>query len=295
MNVKIAGAPISWGVCEVENWGYQMTPERVFGEMASLGLTGTEFGPLGFLPVEPKARAEVLAKLGMEATGGFFPVVLHDPNYDPMPKVEAELDAYEAAGAKVLVIAAEQPGGNYNEKRPEISDEAWALLLTNLKRIDEYARSRGVTATVQPHVGTMIETESDIQHVLDGTDIGICFDTGHMFIGGTDPVAFSKKYAHRVKHCHIKDVKLDLAKQVQDGEISYYNACVKGMYTAVGYGDVDIKAIVTNLLDAGYDGWFCLEQDNVIQANPAEGDGPYLDAKRSVEFINKVVAEYAGK
>lgn len=295
MKVKIAGAPISWGVCEVENWGYQMTPERVFGEMASLGLTGTEFGPHGFLPVEPKARAEVLAKLGMEATGGFFPVVLHVPGSDPMPKVEAELDAYVAAGAKVLVIAAEQPGGNYNEKRPEISDDAWALLLNNLKRIDEYAASRGITATVHPHVGTMIETEADIQRLLDGTSIGICFDTGHMFIGGTDPVAFSKKYAARVKHCHLKDVKLDLAKRVQDGELSYYDACVKGMYTAVGHGDVDIKAIVTNLLDAGYDGWFCLEQDNVIQANPRDGEGPYLDAKLSVEFINKVVAEYAGK
>lgn len=295
MNVKIAGAPISWGVCEVENWGYQMTPERVFGEMASLGLTGTEFGPLGFLPVEPTARAEVLAKLGMEATGGFFPVVLHTPGYDPMPKVESELDAYAAAGAKVLVIAAEQPGGNYNEKRPEISEDEWALLLTNLKRIDEYAASRGVTATVHPHVGTMIETEADIQRVLDGTGIGICFDTGHMFIGGTDPVAFSKKYADRVKHCHLKDVKLDLAKRVQDGELSYYDACVQGMYTAVGYGDVDIKAIVTNLLDAGYDGWFCLEQDNVIQADPRDGEGPYLDAKLSVEFIRRVVAEYDAK
>lgn len=292
MNVKIAGAPISWGVCEVENWGHQMTPERVFGEMASLGLTGTEFGPLGFLPIEPTARAAVLAKLGMTATGGFFPVVLHDPASDPMPRVEAELDAYTAAGANVLVIAAEQPGGNYNAKRPEISEDEWTLLLGNLQRIDAYAKSRGITATVHPHVGTMIETETDIDRVLEGSDIGICFDTGHMFIGGTDPVTFSKRHAHRVKHCHLKDVRLGLAKRVQNGELSYYQACVEGMYTAVGDGDVDIRAIVTNLLDAGYDGWFCLEQDNVITSEPAAGEGPFLDAQRSVEFIRKVVADY---
>lgn len=43
--MKIAGAPISWGVCEVPNWGYQMTPERVLTEMKQIGLTATEFGP----------------------------------------------------------------------------------------------------------------------------------------------------------------------------------------------------------------------------------------------------------
>ena len=290
MKVKIAGAPISWGVCEVENWGHQMEPDRVFAEMASLGLTGTEFGPLGFLPVEPEQRAAVLAKLGMEATGGFFPVVLHDPDVDPMPQVEAELDAYEAAGAKVLVIAAEQPGGNYNSKRPELSDEAWALLLNNLKRIDEYAASRGVTATVHPHVGTMIETQEDIERILAGTNVGITFDTGHMFIGGTDPVKFSEEHADRVKHVHLKDVKLDLARKVQAGELSYYQACVQHMYTAVGSGDVDIRAIMTNLVRAGYDGWFCLEQDNIITEEPAPGEGPYEDARKSVEFINAVAA-----
>lgn len=291
MAVKIAGAPISWGVCEADNWGYQMDPARVFGEMASLGITGTEFGPLGFLPVEPKERAEVLAKLGMTAIGGFFPVLLHDPAYDPMTAVEAELDAYEAAGANVLVVAVEQPGGTYDHKRPEIDEASWELLLGNLNRINEYAASRGITATVHPHVGTMIETESDIDRVLEGTDIGITFDTGHMFIGGTDPVKFSQEHASRVKHCHLKDVRLDLAKQVQSGEITYYQAVVKGMYTAVGSGDVDIRSIIGNLVHAGYDGWFCLEQDNVVQAEPAEGEGPYEDAKRSVEFIKQVAAE----
>jgi inosose dehydratase len=262
----------------------------VFGEMSELGLTGTEFGPLGFLPIEPSQRAEVLAALGMEAIGGFFPVVLHDPNYDPMPKVIAELDAYEAAGAKILVIAAEQPGGNYDVKRPEIDEAAWSLLLNNLKRIDEYAASRGVLATVHPHVGTMIETDADVNRVLEGCEIGFTFDTGHMFIGGVDPVKFSLEHADRVKHVHLKDCNLDLAQKVQNGEMTYYEATVAGMYTAVGYGDVDIRAIMTNLINAGYNGWFCLEQDKVINDEPVVGIGPIEDARRSVEFIKSVAA-----
>ena len=55
--MKIAGAPISWGVCEVPNWGHQMAPERVLTEMREIGLSATEFGPAGCLPTAPADRA----------------------------------------------------------------------------------------------------------------------------------------------------------------------------------------------------------------------------------------------
>jgi inosose dehydratase len=70
---KIAGAPISWGVCEVPGWGYQLRPERVLREMREVGLGATELGPDGFLPSEPAAMAEVLSKHGLHAVGGFTP------------------------------------------------------------------------------------------------------------------------------------------------------------------------------------------------------------------------------
>ncbi len=40
--LKIAGAPISWGVCEVPGWGYQLTPNRMLAEMREVGLFATE-------------------------------------------------------------------------------------------------------------------------------------------------------------------------------------------------------------------------------------------------------------
>src|SRR5207342_2555939 len=42
---RMAAAPISWGVCEVPGWGYQLAPARVLGEMRELGLAATELGP----------------------------------------------------------------------------------------------------------------------------------------------------------------------------------------------------------------------------------------------------------
>ena len=48
---RIAGAPISWGVCEVPGWGYQLGPDKVLTEMREVGLLATELGPDGFRDV----------------------------------------------------------------------------------------------------------------------------------------------------------------------------------------------------------------------------------------------------
>lgn len=288
---KIAGAPISWGVCEVPGWGHQMGPERVLREMASLGLKATEFGPLGFLPIEPQARAKVLHDLDMHATGGFFPVLLHDADHDPLPIVEEELRSYTASGATTLVLAADSGKAGYDEKRAELTEEQWATVFKNLNAITKLANSVNVKAVLHPHVGTIIETHDDVVRVVNGSDVAFCLDTGHMVIGGADPVWFSEAHSGRVAHSHLKDVDLNWAKQVQDGSVTYYDAVVQGMYRPLGQGDVDIRAIVRNLLKSGYQGWFVLEQDNVITSEPAEGSGPYLDAKDSVEFLRAVIAE----
>ncbi|MEU9313785.1 hypothetical protein [Streptomyces sp. NPDC048256] len=83
---RIAGAPISWGVCEVPGWGHQLAPERVLNEMREVGLAATEIGPEGFLPGEPDALAEVLAHHDLHAVGGFTPLLLHVPGHDPLPR-----------------------------------------------------------------------------------------------------------------------------------------------------------------------------------------------------------------
>lgn len=288
--VKIAGAPISWGVCEVPNWGHQMSPERVLKEMADLGLGATEFGPEGFLPIDPAARAKVLRDHGMEAVGGFFPVIMHRADVDPLPKVQQELEAYVASGAKTLVLSADTGLEGYDTKREALDEAGWQLFNQNLDRIKDYAASLGITAVLHPHVGTMVETEDDINHVLAGSSIKFCLDTGHMLIGGTDPVAFARNHADRVAHSHLKDVSLEVARRVQSGEITYYQGILQGMYVPLGEGDVDVRSIVTDLVKSGYDGWFALEQDNVINNEPGLGEGPLADAKKSVEFIRSVVS-----
>jgi inosose dehydratase len=220
---------------------------------------------------------------------------MHQENFDPLPDTLNELESYTASGAKTLVLSAETGLEGYDTKRPELDDHGWSVFFNNLERIKEAAAAIGVTAVLHPHVGTMVETEADVKKVLDGSTIKFCLDTGHMIIGGTDPVKFAEDHADRVAHSHLKDVNLAIADRVQSGEITYYQGCVEGMYVPLGQGDVNVRSIVRSLIKAGYNGWFVLEQDNVISAEPSVGSGPYADAKASVNFINEVAAELAAE
>ena len=283
---RIAGAPISWGVCEVPGWGYQLDPSLVLAQMRDVGLVATELGPEGFLPRDPQAAASTLRDAGLSAVGGFVPVVLHDAAHDPVPVVDAALDSLVAAGAGVVVLAAATGLAGYDE-RPTLDEEAWERLLANLDRLAARAASRGVVAVLHPHVGTLVERREDVDRVLAGSDVPLCLDTGHLLVGGTDPVELVRSVPERVLHVHLKDVDAGWAAKVRDGDVSYTDAVAAGMYRPLGRGDVDVAQIVRLLEGRGYQGWYVLEQDTVL-AGPPDGDGPLADVRDSVAYLRSL-------
>jgi inosose dehydratase len=289
--VRIAGAPISWGVCEVPGWGHQLGADRVLAEMRDAGLSATELGPDGFLPSEPGELTALLGSNGLSCVGMFVPVLLHDADHDPLADIVCPLDSLIACGADVLVLAAATGADGY-DSRPTLNDSQWATLLANLDRLADVAAERGVLAVLHPHVGTMVEARSDVDRVLQGASIKLCLDTGHLLIGGTDPLALTLQVPSRIAHAHLKDVDTALAARVQAGELTYTEAVRKGMYTPLGEGDVDIAGIVTALRANGFDGWFVMEQDTILDGEPT-GEGPVRDVRRSVAYMRDVCGRVA--
>ncbi len=286
-DIRIAGAPISWGVCEVPGWGYQMASERVLSEMRDAGLTATEVGPEGFLPVDPRELAATLGRHHLKCVGGFAPVLLHHAHHDPTPGIAPLFDAFVASRAEVLVLAAATGLDGY-DSRLELDDAQWNTLLGNLDRLQVAGAERGVRVVLHPHVGTVVEKREEVYRVLDGSTISLCLDTGHLLIGGTDPLELVERHANRITHVHLKDVDSALAARVRGGELTYTDAVAEGMYTRLGTGDVDIAGVVNGLLDAEYDGWFVLEQDTILASEPT-GAGPVSEVIACAEYLRSVV------
>jgi inosose dehydratase len=286
---RIAGAPISWGVCEVPGWGYQLGPDRVLREMREVGLLATELGPGGFLPSEPIAMASVLSEHGLQAVGGFTPLLLHVPGYDPVREVERILKGYVASGAQVLVLSAVTGSAGY-DTRPQLDAAGWKRLLSKLDRVAKLSADRCVRAVLHPHVGTMIETAEDVQQVLHGSSISLCLDTGHLLIGGMDPAELARQAPEQIAHLHLKDVDSTVAAKVQSGRLTYSEAVKHGMYRPLGQGDVDVPAILGHLLAHGYSGWYTLEQDAILTEEPID-EGPVADVRTSAEYLRTVLGQ----
>lgn len=280
---RIAGAPITWGVCEVPGWGHQLPADQVLSEMSSLGLAATELGPDGFLPTDPNELAVVLRQHQLSAVGGFTPFVLHRADVEPLVELDRLLPSFVAANASVMVVSADTGLAGY-DSRPDLDEDGWKRLLGNLDRVAKGAAEHGVRAVLHPHVGTMVETGDDVARVLEGSTVSLCLDTGHLLIGGTDPADLTRQVPERIAHTHLKDVDLTWARKVQEGHSSYTDAVRQGMYRPLGSGDVDVAAIVDHLGRHHYDGWYTLEQDTILTEAP-RGEGPIADARVSVGYL----------
>jgi inosose dehydratase len=283
---RVAAAPISWGVCEAPDWGYELPPVRVLAEMRSLGLRATELGPTGYLGAEPTQVRDLLRRHGLRLVGGFLPVVMHIGPAD-LSTAEHAIRTLAAAGSEVVVLAARSLDGSYDRPVP-LNDDGWRVLLGNLKRLQDLAGEHGLRATLHPHLGTAVEDRATVYRLLDSSDIPLCLDTGHLLIGGTDPLELARAAADRVAHVHVKDVQVSVAAIVHDA--GYIDAVRRGLYTPLGDGDLDIVGIVSALEAAGYQGWYVLEQDYALADEPAAGAGPIDDVRRSLEFLSSLPA-----
>jgi inosose dehydratase len=285
---RIAGAPISWGVCEAPGWGYQMEAARVLHEAAGLGLTAVEAGPDGFLPQEPEETARLLSSHGLELVGGFVPVVLHRPEArtSELASVDRQAGLFAAAGAGVLVLAADTDQEGYDESA-ELDDEEWEELFATLAMVEEIGTRHGLSVVLHPHYGTEIERPEQVRRFLEGCDTGLCLDTGHSMVGGGDPVELAESAAGRIHHVHLKDVDQGLAEQVASGTLDYEKAVKNGLYRPLGEGDVDVRRVLEVMDRAGYDGWYVLEQDIMLEVEP--GDGPAGEVGRSLAFLTEVL------
>ncbi len=263
MNVTIGSAPDSWGIWFSSD--ERQTPwHRFLDEIAAAGYGWTELGPYGYLPTDvPTLRAE-LAKRRLKVTGTFAQNHLEDPA--AWPALERQVrDACEvitATGGKFLVLIDDTYTDLFTAKPvvpKHLDDGGWERLIQATHRVADIARDQfGLHLVFHPHAETHVEYEDQIERLLADTDperVFLCFDTGHHAYRGGNPVAFMKKHHARIPYLHLKSVRPEMIRKVEEENIPFAIAVGNDMFCEPSEGAVDFLAFRDVMRDIDYSGY----------------------------------------
>lgn len=288
---RVAAAPISWGVCEVPGWGKQLSPEQVLREMRDLGFSATELGSAGWLPEDVDQLKSMLAGNELELLGAFVPLVLHDKNQLEVSLKSAEGNAKLLAecGAKYFIDAPVM-SFDWAPRRP-LGDDEWTMMGQGVAEVSEICAQYSLEHVIHEHHNIAIEQKEDVEKLLEISDVKFVLDTGHLSIGGFDPLEFAKKYADRVGLIHLKDASLSVEKKLKAEEITLLQAVQQGIFQPLGQGDLPVADVVNYMESQGFSGWYVIEQDCVIAEETDES--PAVEVKKSLDFLRDLKVQVA--
>jgi len=307
--IRVANAPVSWGALEIEGFNQKPLPyDVVLDEIAETGYAGTELGDWGFMPTDPDALRDELERRGLALIGAFVPVLLRDPSTLQagtehalrvarlLAAVVPESDrGTQRITAPFIVIADDNvtdPGRTLHAGRitPEMAlpDDEWAGYAGRAEAVARAVREEtGLRSVFHPHSAGWVETPAETDRFLAETDpemLGIVFDTGHYLFGAGDEgpsvVEAMDRWADRIWYIHFKDNDRELARRSREEGWDYLQALRAGIFSELGQGGVDFRAVIGWLDEHGYDGWAVVEQDIL----PGLGT-PKESARRNREFL----------
>lgn len=288
MRIRLANAPVSWGIMEVEGWSPPFPYTTFLDELQGAGYSGTELGPYGYLPTDPAVLRAELDRRSLTLTSAFVPLRLKDTQLDLAPAREvAEL--LQALGARYLVLAdalwpeREAVAGRVQETDLRFTARDWDAAAGNLRKASELAAGFGLRCVFHHHAGTYIETPEECARLLELTDLGLCLDTGHYAYGGGDPVQAVETLGRRIEYLHFKDVSAPHLEYVRRRQLDFLDAVRHGVFCPLGDGVVRFPALLDALRRIDYDGWAVVEQD--VDATDTSASPPADSARASREYL----------
>ena len=277
--VKLGIAPIGWTNDDMPDLGKENTFEQCISEMALAGFEGCEVGSK--YPRDVKVLKRFLEARGIQICNGWFSSFLLTQPYEQVEQDFIEHVTFlKAMGAKVVGVSEQSYSiqGQLNTpvfgNKYEMNEEEWKRFLTGLNRLGETANKLGIILTFHHHMGTVVQTGMEIDRMMEQTDpklLNLLFDTGHLTYCGENPAAVLEKYADRIRHVHLKDVRKQVVDKVKHENMSFLAGVRAGTFTVPGDGDVDFAPVFKILEKTAYEGYLVVEaeQDPAI-ANPFE-------------------------
>lgn len=277
--VKLGIAPIAWTNDDMPDLGAENTFEQCISEMALAGFTGCEVGnkyPKDDIPTLKKA----LKLRNMQICNAWFSTFLTTKPYEETEKDFIEhITFLKEMGAKVVGVSEQGHSIQGTDKsifddKYIMNDSEWDMLCTGLNKLGKVAKDMGIALTFHHHMGTVVQTEAEIDRMMQNTDpelFSLLFDSGHLAYCGEDYMSVLTKYASRIKHVHLKDIRPEMVKKVKAEHLSFLDGVRLGTFTVPGDGAIDFEPIFNVLSQSNYEGYVLVEaeQDPAV-ANPFE-------------------------
>ena len=276
--VKLGIAPIAWTNDDMPDLGAENTFEQCVSEMALAGFTGCEVG--NKYPRDTAVLKKALELRGMQICNAWFSSFLTTKPYEEVEKDFIEhITFLKEMGAKVVGMSEQGHSIQGTDKpifeaKSVMNDEEWDTLCTGINKLGKVAKDMGIKLCFHHHMGTVVQTEEEIDRLMANTDpelFGLLFDCGHLAYCGEDYMSVLNKYADRIRHVHLKDIRPEKVEQVKREHLSFLQGVRLGTFTVPGDGVIDFKPIFDVLEKTGYEGYVLVEaeQDPAI-ANPLE-------------------------
>ena len=278
--VKLGIAPIAWTNDDMPDLGKENTFEQCISEMALAGFTGSEVG--NKYPKDPEVLKKALELRGVEICNQWFSSFLITKPFEEVEKeFRAQLAFLKAMGAKVIGASEQSYSVQGQLDTPifghkyEMNDQEWDTFCTGMNKLGKIAKEEyGIALTFHHHMGTVVQSLAEVDRMMENTDpeyVSLLFDTGHFTYCGEDPLEVVKKYVHRIKHVHLKDIRPEVVEQVKKENMSFLAGVRAGAFTIPGDGCINYDPIFKVLEEAGYEGYMVVEaEQDPAKANPLE-------------------------
>jgi inosose dehydratase len=267
MPVRLGISPIGWSNEDMPELGGDTPLETCLAEARLAGFEGIELG--NKFPRDAAVLGPILDRHGLSLISGWYSGRLLDQSVaEELAAIEAHCSLLVAMGCTVLVYA-ETSGGIAGDRcrslssRPRLDDADWRDFGSRLTELADRLSRRGVRLAYHHHMGTVVESEAEIDRLLavTGDSVGLLLDTGHLAFAGADPAAIVRHYGHRINHIHCKDVRRDMLASVRAGDASFLDAVLDGVFTVPGDGCIDFDEVLAALAAADYRGWMVVEAE----------------------------------
>ena len=267
MAIEIGINPLTWTNDDMPSLGRETPLEVCLKEGREAGYTGFELG--NKFPRKEGLLTPILNNFNLKLVSGWYSGFLLDRSVEEeIESAKGHVELLKSMECNVFIFCELTNCVHGKIKTPvrhrvPFQKNRWTEYGKKLSEFSSFLKKQGLQLVYHHHMGTLIQSEEEIDELMQNTseDVGLLFDTGHAYFAGANLSRILMSWQHRIHHVHCKDIRKDVLAYVENKNLSFLDAVLKGVFTVPGDGCIDYEKVFNQLKEANYKGWLVVEAE----------------------------------